>query len=193
MTPKNKTLTLLLAVAFLAASLLAAAGPNNLPQTGAVTTALAAQPAARNNLTATRVEVPGVFTFTVQQSGNKVPNAAGVVGQYAEATKRKSIGLLAHNYLAGASFSALTRGQRIIVTFSDGSTRTYQVSNVLTFRATDPDNFSKPFLNSNGKKVSARQVFAQAYKANMLVFQTCISKDGHSSWGVLFIQAKLVK
>ncbi len=191
MTTKSKSLYLLLIAALLGASLLTAARPAALPLTGSPDATIAAAPAAKNKLTVTKVEAPGVFTFTVQQSGNSVPSAAGVVGQYAEASKRGSIGLLAHNYLAGGSFSALKNGQKIIVTFSDGSTKTYVVYNTLTYQATDPNDFSQPFLNSKGKKMTAREVFSQAYKSNLVVFQTCIYKDGHSSWGVMFIQAKL--
>ncbi|MBI3159166.1 MAG: hypothetical protein HYZ26_06175 [Chloroflexi bacterium] len=197
MTTKNKTLTVVLAAALLAASLFSIfssrAAAASLPQTGALSAPVAAAPLAKGSLKATKVEVPGVFVYTVEQSGNGVPSAAGSVGQYAEAAKKKSLGFLAHNYLAGASFAALSPGQLVIVTFSDGSTQTYEIYNVLTFQASNPDDFSKPFINSSGKRLTARQVFSAAYKANEVTFQTCIAKDGSSSWGLIFVQAKLVK
>jgi hypothetical protein len=197
MTKSNKILTAVLAAAVLAASLISLpfgrAAAASLPVTGVAAAPVAAAPLARDSLKATQVEVPGVFVYSVEQTGNGVPSAAGSVGQYAEAGKKKSLGFLAHNYLAGASFAALSPGQQVIVTFSDGSTQTYEIYNVLTFQATNPDDFSKPFINSAGKRLTARQVFSAAYKANEVTFQTCIAKDGSTSWGLLFVQARPVK
>lgn len=195
MTTTQKTLTLIAATALLVASLSAVFTTRaaSLPQTGAVSAPIAAARPAKASLTATKVEVPGVFSYTVEQSGNSVPSGGSSVGQYAAAAKKKAIGLLAHNYLAGGSFAYLKVGQQVIVTFSDGSTKTYEIYSIQTYQATDPTDFSQPFINSNGKKISARQVFNAAYKSNQLTFQTCIAKNGYSSWGVLFVIAKEVK
>ncbi|TAK11933.1 MAG: sortase [Anaerolineae bacterium] len=197
MTTTKKNLTLILITVLLITSLSAVFTTRaaSLPVTGAQAAPIAASAAAspaKGSLTATKVVAHGLFTYTVVQNGNSVPTGGSSVGQYAAAAKKKSIGLLAHNYLAGGSFASLKVGQLITVTFSDGSTKTYKVYSVQTYQATDPNDFSQPFINSNGKKVSARTVFNAAYKANQVTFQTCIAKNGYSSWGVLFVIAKEV-
>ena len=139
--------------------------------------------------TVVQISVPGKFSYAVVQSGNGVPSGY-VLGQYAQAAKKGNIGLLAHNYLAGQSFYALAIGDEVNVTYSNGATKTFVVTNVLRYQATDPNNYSKPFLNSNGKEISPKSVFNQAYQKNGLTFQTCITADGSYTWGLLFVQAK---
>jgi hypothetical protein len=144
-------------------------------------------PAAKGNNVA-KVSVIGKFSYTVVQAGNSVP-AGNLVGQYAYAANKGNIGLLAHNYAAGSSFYTLTKGDEVIITFGDGRTKSFLVNNALRFQATDPGDFSKPFLDSNGKELSTKQVFNQAYKSNGLTFQTCIENNGSTTWGLLFVQA----
>lgn len=80
-------------------------------------------------------------------------------------------------------------GDIVTVTFTNSSSRSYVVNNVLKYQATDPDNFNQPFLNSKGQEVPTIKVFTKAYKNNGLTFQTCIAAEGYSSWGLLFVQA----
>lgn len=136
----------------------------------------------------TEVRATGKFAFPVVQSGNNTPTG-NVIGQYAYAANRGSIGLLAHNFAAGASFYTLAGGDEVIITFSNGKTKRFVVNNVLRFQATDPNDFSKPFIASNGKEFTAKQVFNQAYKSNWVTFQTCIQNAGSPTWGLLFVQA----
>lgn len=136
----------------------------------------------------TQVSVSGKFSYSVVQSGNNAP-AGNVVGQYALAAKRGNIGLLAHNYAAGSSFFTIANGDEVIVTYSNGKTKSYFVNNVLRFQASDPNDYSKPFWDSNGKEYSAKQVFNRAYKSNGLTFQTCIQNGNSMTWGLLFVQA----
>ncbi len=137
-----------------------------------------------------QLSVAGSFQASVSQNGDGVPNDWSL-GQYATASNKGAIGMLAHNYLMGMYFPTMYIGQEITVKYSDGTSQMFVVSNVLRYKATDPDNFSKPFLSKNGSgsQMSAMQVFNQAYKNGWLTLQTCIAAEGHSSWGLLFIQA----
>jgi hypothetical protein len=103
-----------------------------------------------------------------------------------------NIGLLAHNYLAGASFSALQPGQIIYLIFGNGSIKKYIVSNILRFQAYEPANSNSSFLNLDTlMEYSAAQVFDRAYRGpEHLTFQTCIASGDNMSWGRLFVIAQ---
>lgn len=137
-----------------------------------------------------QVTVAGLLQANVSQNGDGVPNDWSL-GQYATASNKGAVGLLAHNYLLGMYFPAMYIGQEVTVNYSDGTSQVFVIQNVLRYKASDPDDFSKPFLSNNGSgsKMSAMQVFNQAYKNGWVTFQTCIQAEGHSSWGLLFIQA----
>lgn len=136
------------------------------------------------------VTVPGVLSYQVVQSGNNVPTNWSI-GQYAYASNKGALGLLAHNYLAGRSFFSLYPGLEITVTYDNGNTQIFVIKNILRYKASNPDDFSKSFITNNGegKKITAKSVFNQAYKQNWVTFQTCISAEGSTSWGLLFVQA----
>ena len=191
-TQKTTLFTLMIALPIVFTSFLNQ--PMALAQTGiAADTASAQDVAAQIGVskakTAVSVSVTGKFTYGVSQSGNAAPSSY-TLGQYAYAAGKNNLGFLAHNYLAGSSFYMLSAGDEVLVTFSDGSTQTYTVYNVTRDKATDPNNFSKPFVDARGKTVSARQVFNQAYKSNQVTFQTCLSGGGSLTWGVLIVQAR---
>ena len=137
-----------------------------------------------------RVSVAGVFSSNVVQSGDGVPNDWSL-GQYATARNKGAIGMLAHNYLAGMYFYSLYGGQEITVKYSDGTDQVFVITKILRYKATNPNDFSQPFVsnNGNGSQVSAMQVFNQAYKNGWVTLQTCIAADGYDSWGLLFVQA----
>ncbi len=145
---------------------------------------------SNNAITISQVTVPGKFSYSVTQSGNSVPNQAGVVGQYAEAKGNGNIGLLAHNYLAGSSFAWINYGDEVRVTNSSGNIEYYVVTNILKFKASNPNDFTQPFIDeSSGQQYSARGLFNIAYQSGMVTFQTCITKGGSTTWGILFVQA----
>lgn len=192
MTIKNTLSILFLTVFSLISTLPAALATNALPLTGEVANVQAVstvKSSAAKNMTVTSVVVPGKFSYAVSRPSNSVPSSG--VGQYAQALKKKAIGLLAHNFAAGASFFTLTAGDEVIITFSNGTSKTYVVYNVMSYEATKAGDFSKPFINARGKIVSAKQVFNKAYKSGTVTFQTCIARNGHASWGVIFVQARL--
>jgi hypothetical protein len=129
-----------------------------------------------------------------QPSGNAgyVSTASETVTQFGLATSYGSTGLLAHNYLAGKYFSSISSGATITVIFGDGSKKNYTVSEVRQYQALDPTNIYSNFVNlsDSSKKLSSTDVFNETFgKSGALVLQTCISKDGNSSWGRLFIIA----
>jgi len=136
------------------------------------------------------------FALTVvqQPSGNTgyVSTTSETVTQFGLATSYGSTGLLAHNYLAGKYFSSISSGATITVIFGDGSKKNYTVSEVRQYQALDPTNIYSNFVNlsDSSKKLSSTDVFNQTFgKSGALVLQTCINKDGNSSWGRLFIIA----
>lgn len=136
------------------------------------------------------------FSFSVvqQPSGNAsyVSTKSNTATQFSLATQYGSIGLIAHNYLAGKSFFNLSQGQTITLTFSDGTTAKYTVSGIYKYQALSPTSPYSQFvdLNNPDQVLSVDSVFNQIYAVSgRLVLQTCISKNGVSSWGRLFVVA----
>ncbi len=135
----------------------------------------------------TGVYVEGLFAYRVLQTGNAVPSGGGVVGQYGRA---KNIGLLAHNYAAGAMFHTLTPGMKIKIIYGTGKVRTFTVKKVDRYQASNSNDFSAPFTNTQtGKQMSAQSLFKKMYSSGV-TFQTCITQDGSTTWGLLFVRAK---
>ncbi|MRS04313.1 sortase, partial [bacterium] len=143
-------------------------------------------------------QLVGVFVKNVmavkvvqQSSATYVSTSSGTVTQFGMASSYGSIGLLAHNYLSGASFSKLGSGTEIFLVFGDGSTKKYQVSSVKKYQALSPSDPYSNFVNldSPDATLTSTDVFNQTYGSGGLVLQTCISKNGNSSWGRLFIIA----
>ncbi len=114
------------------------------------------------------------------------------VTQFAPALQIGSIGLLAHNYLAGAAFSQLQQGQLVYLVYGDGQVSTYIVTQMLQYQALDPENPYSNFVDlSDNAFMSATTLFNSAYgRPGDLVLQTCIDANGNPSWGRLFIVAQ---
>jgi hypothetical protein len=68
----------------------------------------------------------------------------------------------------------------------------FVVRDVIRYQALDSTNLYSDFLDlRTGFKVSADEVFNRVYGGERhLTFQTCISLNGDSSWGRLFIIAE---
>jgi hypothetical protein len=146
--------------------------------------------------TISRIAVADVFDLPVvqQPSSNAgyISTRSNTLTQFGLASQYGSIGILAHNYLAGKYFSQLYSGTTITVTFGDGSTKNYTVSSVLSYQALSPESAYSSFVNVNDSSttLSSTDLFMQTYGNNgALVLQTCIAKSGNSSWGRLFIIA----
>jgi len=117
-----------------------------------------------------------------------VSTAGNTATQFGMAT---ALGFLAHNYLSGSLFSYLYGGAPITVVYGDGHTRVYRVSQIRKFQALSPDSPYSDLVDlASGSTLSASDLFYSTYGVGgQLVLQTCISANGISSWGRLFIIA----
>lgn len=143
-----------------------------------------------------RVYVDGILDWQVVQQPkddtNYVSSDDDALTEFASVSQYGNIGLLAHNYLAGKSFLRLKVGQEISVWYSTGETEVFVVTEILRYQALDPKSPYSSFQNlkDDGQTLSSGQMFDRVYKGNHhLTFQTCIAKDGMSSWGRLFVLA----
>ncbi len=145
-------------------------------------------------LSSVSFEDSSTFTIVRQPPGesNYVSKNNGEVTQFSAASQYGNIGLLAHNYLSGKSFSQLTLGQEIGLIYGDGTIEYFVVSGILRYQALQPKSPFSSFQNLNNKNevLSAQQMFERAYAGDRhITFQTCIAADGISSWGRLFVIA----
>jgi hypothetical protein len=123
---------------------------------------------------------------------NFVSPEDGVVTQFASASSYGNIGLLAHNYLSGQSFSRLEIGQELSLVYKDGRTESFVVVEILRYRALDPKNPYSSFQNLSHQEeiLTVGQMFDRAYQGERhLTLQTCIAAEGNASWGRLFVIA----
>lgn len=117
-----------------------------------------------------------------------------VVTQFALAAQYGTVGILAHNYLAGSAFFDLSDGQDIYVVYGDGETAHYIISEVRQFQALAPYSPYSEFidLETNARYTSSSLFYEVYSRSDTLVLQTCIAADGIDSWGRLFVIAELV-
>ncbi|MBI5822713.1 MAG: sortase [Chloroflexi bacterium] len=143
------------------------------------------------------IYVEGQIAFPIVQqpygSPGYVSPEDSVVTQFSIATEVGNIGLLAHNHLAGATFSQLKQGDTIILVYGDGHTQGFVVDNIQQYKATDPLSPYSHFIDlaDEEKLLSALDLFNKVYRGDYhLTLQTCIENEGNLSWGRLFIIAK---
>jgi len=143
----------------------------------------------------TGIYAEGVLAYSVrpQPAGNLgyVSEGANDVTEFALAAQYGTQGFLAHNYLAGASFSQLSVGQIVTLVYGDGSTASFRIDVIRRYQALSPNSTQSRFVDlETGKELSASDVFFAVYNGeSAVVLQTCIAKDGIGSWGRLFVQA----
>jgi hypothetical protein len=136
-----------------------------------------------------------VFLPVVQQPSDKpnyVSTNDGEVTQFSSASQYGNIGLLAHNYLSGKFFSHLAVGQEVLLEYEGGKTERFIIAEILQYRALQPKDPFSSFQNLSNKDeiLSASQMFERVYAGNHhITLQTCIAKNGNSSWGRLFVVA----
>ena len=116
----------------------------------------------------------------------------GEATQFEMASEVGNIGLLAHNHLAGKSFSHLAIGQEVRLIYGDGTVETFVVTKILRYQALQPNSPGSEFRNLDDKiTITAGQLFKQVYRGDRHVtFQTCIANEGNLSWGRLFVIAE---
>jgi hypothetical protein len=139
--------------------------------------------------------VQGVMAYAVDQqpSGNPgyVTSSADKVTQFKMAASMGNIGLLAHNYLAGASFSQIEPGDTIILVYGDRRTQGFLVQDIQQYQALSPLSPYSNFRDLETEVIlTAEQLFNKVYRGDFhLTLQTCIEYEGDLSWGRLFIIA----
>jgi len=142
------------------------------------------------------VYIPGILAApVVQQPANKdefVSPRQNILTQFGLASQFGSTGLLAHNNLAGASFSQLETDQKIYLIYGDGQIKTFVVTKILRYQALEPNSTSSKFIDLNTQdSLRAAEVFSKVYnRQGKVVFQTCISAGDEPSWGRLFVIAE---
>jgi len=121
-----------------------------------------------------------------------VSTSDGNVTQFGSASQYGSIGLLAHNYLAGRQFFAIANGDEIDLVYGDGRAEKYIVSEVRKYQALSPTSPYSSFVDLSQPDVTLtyEDLFYDTYGVGgRLILQTCISNNGSDSWGRLFIIA----
>ncbi len=143
------------------------------------------------------VYIPGVFAVPVDQQpkgdAGFVTRKADQVTQFGLAAQYGTVGILAHNDLAGAKFSNIRLNQYAVIVYGDGHEEYYVIREVQKYQALTPTSTFSDFVNLNGssERLSAGQLFTRIYgPGNRLVFQTCIEANGDASWGRMFIIAE---
>ncbi len=142
------------------------------------------------------VYADGLFALPViQQSSNGssyVSADPNTLTQFAAPLTYGNIGLLAHDFLAGAYFSQLSTGQEIQLVYGDGRLMNFVVTGIYRYQAMDPNNVYSKFIDLNSRdNLSATQLFEKVYMGSThITFQTCIEANGNSSWGRLFVIAE---
>jgi hypothetical protein len=149
-----------------------------------------------NGKTPVGVYIPGQWAFPISQQPSNNPGFVSsnpeIVTQFSLATQYNTIGLLAHNHLAGSSFFDLSQSKRVALIYGDGSVKYYQVKAIDRYRALSPNSPYSSFedLDEPGTIISVTELFNRIYApGNQMVLQTCIESNGNLSWGRLFVTA----
>ncbi len=121
-----------------------------------------------------------------------VSAASDYMTEFSLARRYGTIGMLAHNHLAGEHFSLIEQGDKISLVYGNGKIETFTVTKIIRYQALSPDSPYTPFLDlETGKTKTVEQVFYEMYSGKgHLTLQTCIAQDNEPSWGRLFIIAE---
>ena len=144
------------------------------------------------------VYVQGVLAYPIIQqpssSAGFVSMESNVVTQFNMAAQAGNVGLLAHNYLAGKSFSTLAVGNIVTLVYGDGHIEQFEITQIYQYQALSPLSPTSKFKDLNTKVIiTAEELFNLVYRGDRHVtFQTCIEGAGESSWGRLFVIAEPV-
>ncbi|HEU0297201.1 MAG TPA: hypothetical protein VFR47_30955, partial [Anaerolineales bacterium] len=95
------------------------------------------------------IYIPEILAARVVQQpiGNNefVSPRQNVVTQFELASRAGSTGLLAHNYLAGESFSLLKEDQKFYLIYGDGQISAFVVTEILRYEALEPTSALSEF------------------------------------------------
>ncbi len=105
-----------------------------------------------------------------------------------------TLGMLAHNHLAGEYFFELESGDLVYVIYGDGSYDQFEVSEIKQYQALSPYSAYSNFVDlEDDSYLSVEQLFYLIYQGDgELVLQTCIDNEGIDSWGRYFVIAEPV-
>ena len=141
--------------------------------------------------------IPEILAAPVVQQASGEPayvsTKVNTITQFNIAKRYGTIGLLAHNYLAGKSFLDLEPGQLIILVYGNKEIERYQISEIEEYKALSPQDPYSSFININNptKILSSTDLFQNIYRGrDKLVLQTCIEANNNNSWGRLFVIAE---
>ncbi|MBK9006113.1 MAG: hypothetical protein CNIPEHKO_03186 [Anaerolineales bacterium] len=141
------------------------------------------------------VYVPNVMAYRVAQQPLDNPGFLSSkedrVTQFRMAAGYGTVGLVAHNYLAGESFFNLEAGDEVRIVYGDSKVETFVVYEILQYQALQPNSPYSSFQNlDRDETLTVNQMFKRVFVSDGYVtFQTCIEKDGISTWGRLFVIA----
>jgi hypothetical protein len=142
------------------------------------------------------VYVPDVLAMPIIQQPVGYPGFVsqtnGEITQFRMASEVGNVGLLAHNYLSGVSFTNLAPGQEVRLIYGDGRVEYFIVDQVLRYQALQPYSPYSEFRDLDTNiTITAEELFRKVYRGERHVtFQTCIEANGNSNWGRLFIVAQ---
>jgi hypothetical protein len=143
------------------------------------------------------LSIEGFKTLPIMQqprgNNNFVSSLQDYLTEFQIATNFGTVGLLAHNYLAGKYFFQILPGQEITLVYSGLRTERFVVTEIQRYQALVPESPSSDFIDlTTGKYLTVSQLFRKIYRnqPGYLVLQTCISTQQSSSWGRLFIIAE---
>ena len=142
------------------------------------------------------VYVSGVLAFPVVQQpvGNPgyVSQTADVITQFSMAAEVGNVGLLAHNHLAGQTFTNLSVGDEVRLVYGDGKIEYFIVTQTLEYQALQPYSPYSEFRDlETSQTITADKLFRKVYRGDRHVtFQVCIEADGVDAWGRLFVIAQ---
>lgn len=142
------------------------------------------------------VFVPGVLAFPVIQQpvGNPgyVSQSADTITQFSMAAEVGNVGLLAHNHLAGQSFTNLKAGDEVRLVYGDGKIEYFTVTQALQYQALQPYSPYSEFRDlETSQTITADKLFRMVYRGDRHVtFQVCIEANGIDAWGRLFVIAQ---
>lgn len=139
--------------------------------------------------------VPGVLAHTIvpQPEGNPmfISSEASTLTRFEMASQFGTIGLLAHNYIAGSDFYLLEEDQELYLIDGAGHVEIFIIREFMRYQALSPQDTASDFVDlETGEMLSASQLFMKVFqREGDVVLQTCIYADGEASWGRLFIIA----
>jgi len=142
------------------------------------------------------VYIADVMAYPIVQQpyGNPgfVSTTENVTTQFSMASEVGNIGLLAHNHLAGSSFSNIKNNDRIILVYGDGHMESFLVESIQQYQALNPLSPYSQFKDLETQNIlTAEELFREVYRGEYhLTLQTCINNEGNPSWGRLFVIAK---